>query len=131
MKSNLITIKREVLRWPGVTSALGRFGAVAFRYGKREIVHIHRDRVADLPVTREMREGILTGGRARPPRAGVKGYVRYPVQDQEDVSMVLEILGWNYDRAKAAVERRAMSQEGGRIINAFTPARIEYLQSQQ
>ena len=51
MKSNLITIKREVLRWPGVTSAPGRFGAVAFRYGKREIGHIHRDRVADLPVT--------------------------------------------------------------------------------
>ena len=113
MKSNLITIKREVLRWPGVTSAPGRFGAVAFRYGKREIGHIHRDRVADLPVTREMREGILTGGRARPHGAGVKGYVSYPVQDQEDVSVVLEILGWNYDRAKAAVERRAMSQEGG------------------
>ncbi len=106
MKSNLITIKREVLRWPGVTSAPGRFGAVAFRYGKREIGHIHRDRVADLPVTTEMREDIISRGRARPHRAGVKGYISYPLEDQDDVSAVLEILGRNYDRAKAAAERR-------------------------
>jgi hypothetical protein len=111
MDSNLVSIQREVLRWPGVTPAPSKFGAVAFRYGKREIGHIHRDRVADLPVTREMREGLLSGGRASPHRAGVKGYISYRVQDQEDVSVVLEILGWNYDRATAAVERRAARHE--------------------
>jgi hypothetical protein len=111
MDSNIVTIEQEVLRWPGVTSAPGRFGAVAFRYGKREIGHIHHDRIADLPVTGEMRESILAGSRARPHRARVKGYISYPIQDQEDVSVVLEILGWNYDRAKAAAERRAASQE--------------------
>jgi hypothetical protein len=111
MDSNIVTIEQEMLRWPGVTSGPGRFGAVAFRYRKREIGHIHRDRIADLPVTGEMRESILARGRARPHRARVKGYISYPVQDQEDVSVVLEILGWNYDRAKAAAERRAASQE--------------------
>jgi hypothetical protein len=107
MDSNLLTIEREVLKWPGVTSEPGRFGATSFRYGKREIGHVHRDRIADLPVTREMREDILTRGRARPHRAGVKGYISHPVEDQEDVSAVLEILGRNYDRAKAAAGRRA------------------------
>ena len=111
MDSYILTIEREVLNWPGVRSEPGRFGAVAFRYGKREIGHIHRDRVADLPVTPEMRESILSKGRARPHRAGVKGYISYPVQDQEDLSVVLEILGWNYDRAKDAAERRAASQQ--------------------
>src|ERR687896_363060 len=106
MDTNLATIEHEVLRWPGVTSEPGRFGAVAFRYGKREIGHVHRDRIADLPVTTEMREDILSKGRARPHRAGVKGYISYPLEDQEDVSVVLEILGRNYDRAKAAAERR-------------------------
>src|SRR5215210_7551840 len=112
MDSNVVTIEQEVLRWPGVTSAPGRFGAVAFRYGKREIGHTHRDRIADLPVTREMREDLLARGRARPHRANVKGYISYPIEDQEDVSVVLEILGWNYDRAKAAAERRAARHEG-------------------
>jgi hypothetical protein len=111
MDSYILTIEREVLNWPGVRSEPGRFGAVAFRYGKREIGHIHSDRVADLPVTSEMRENILARGRARPHRAGVKGYISYPVQDQEDLSVVLEILGWNYDRAKDAAERRAASQQ--------------------
>jgi hypothetical protein len=111
MDAKVLTIEREVLRWPGVTSEPGRFGATSFRYGKREIGHIHRDRIADLPVTTEMRESILTKGRARPHRAGVKGYISYPIEDQEDVSVVLEILGWNYDRAKEAAERRAASQQ--------------------
>ena len=106
MDSNLLTIEREVLTWPGVSSEPGRFGATSFRYGKREIGHVHRDRIADLPVTREMREDILARGRARPHRAGVKGYVSHPVEDEEDVSAVLEILGRNYGRAKAAAGRR-------------------------
>jgi Family of unknown function (DUF5519) len=106
MDSYISSVEREVLKWPGVTSEPGRFGAVAFRYGKREIGHIHRDRIADLPVTTEMREDILSKGRARPHRAGVKGYISYPLEGREDVSVVLEILGRNYDRAKAAAERR-------------------------
>jgi hypothetical protein len=102
----LTMVEREVLKWPGVTSEPGRFGATSFRYGKREIGHIHHDRVADLPVTSQMREEILARGRARPHRAGVKGYISYPLEDQEDVSEALGILARNYDRAKAAAERR-------------------------
>jgi hypothetical protein len=111
MDGKLSTIEQEVLRWPGVSKASGRFGAVAFRYGKREIGHIHRDRIADLPVTREMREDLLARGRARPHRAGVKGYVSYPIEDREDASAVVGILRRNYDRARAAAERRAAGQE--------------------
>jgi hypothetical protein len=112
MDSNALAVEREVLRWPGVTSEPGRFGATSFRYGKREIGHIHRDRIADLPVTTRMREDLLSQGRARPHRAGVKGYISYPLENEEDVSAVLEILGRNYDRAKNAAERRAASTEG-------------------
>jgi hypothetical protein len=112
MDSNALAVEREVLRWPGVSSEPGRFGATSFRYGKREIGHIHRDRIADLPVTTQMREDLLSQGRARPHRAGVKGYISYPLENEEDVSAVLEILGRNYDRAKDAAERRAASTEG-------------------
>jgi len=71
--------------------------------------------VADLPITKEMRERVLERGRAQPHRTGSKGYVSYPMESSEDVSAVLEILGSNYDRAKATAdavaERRAASQE--------------------
>lgn len=105
----LAEVERQVLGWPGTTSESGRFRSVAFRYGKREIGHVHRDRIADLPVTQEMREEVLSKGRARPHRAGSKGYISYPVDDGEDVSAVLDILGRNYERAKAAADRRAAS----------------------
>lgn len=105
MDSNASALEREVLRWPGVSKEPGRFGAISFRYGKREIGHLHHDRIADLPVTREMRERILSQGRARPHRAGVKGYVSHPLENEEDVAAVLDLLSQNYDRANAA--RRA------------------------
>ena len=105
----LAEVEREVLGWPGTTSESGRFHSVAFRYGKREIGHVHRDRIADLPVTPEMREEVLAKGRAKPHRAGSKGYISYPVEDNEDISAVLDILGLNYERAKAAADRRAAS----------------------
>ena len=111
MDGNVLNIERPFLRWPGVTSEPCRFGATSFRYVRREIGHIHRDRVADLPVTRAMRDDLLTKGRALPHRAGVEGYISYPNEDGEDVSVVLEILGWNYDRAKRAARRRAATRQ--------------------
>jgi Family of unknown function (DUF5519) len=101
----LAKIEHEVLRWPGVRKEPGRFGATSFRYGKREIGHVHGDYIADLPVTTEMKADLPA--RARPHRAGVRGYVSYPLENEEDVAAVLDILGRNYDRAKAAAERRA------------------------
>jgi hypothetical protein len=110
MEEVIVEVEREVLGWPGTTSEPGRFDCVAFRYSKREIGHVHRDRIADLPVTPEMREGLLARGRTRPHRAGSRGYVSFPIEDEEDVASVLGILGRNYDRAKAAAERQAVSQ---------------------
>ena|ERR671910_2037233 len=106
----LVEVERGVLGWPGTTSEPGRFHSVAFRYGRREIGHVHRDRIADLPVTPEMRKELLSKGKARPHRAGSRGYISYPIEDGEDVSSVLDILGRNYERAKAAADRRAASQ---------------------
>lgn len=110
MDSNALTIEQEVSRWLSVSTAPGRFGAVAFRYGKREIGHLHRDRIADLPVTPEIREDLIAKGRARPHRAGVKGYASYPIQGPEVASVVIEVLGRNYDCAKVAAESVARSR---------------------
>jgi hypothetical protein len=111
MEGNASAIEREVLSWPGVRKEPGRFGATSFRYGKREIGHLHGDRIADLPVTTEMKEDLMAGGRSRPHQAGVKGYVSYPLEGEEDVAAVLGILNRNYDRARAAAARRRDTEE--------------------
>ncbi len=112
MDGKISVIEREMLTWPGVTSEPGRFGAVAFRYGKREIEHIHRDLKGNLPLTTEMRADKNSRGRARAHRAGVRGYISRPLEDREVVSAVLEILGRNNERAKAAAEQRRGSPKG-------------------
>ena len=113
MNDDLLSlVEREVLDWPETSSGPGRFGSVAFRYGRREIGHVHRDLIADLPVTQEMREQLLSGGRARPHRAGSRGYISYPMESCEDALTVLEILRSNYERAKAAAERKVAGRAG-------------------
>ncbi len=107
-----LTIEQEVLRWPGATATPGRFGATAFRYGEREIGHLQRrDRIAELPITPEMREGLLARGRATPHVAVSGGYISYPIQNQEDASVVLEILSWNYNQARDAASQEEPEAE--------------------
>ena len=101
MNAQILAVKRILRTWPGVEEVRGgRFGADEFRYGGRELGHLHRDGTADLPVAPEVRQDLLAKGRAQPHRAGEEGYVSYPVLDDEDVAVVLEVMGWNYDRAQ-------------------------------
>ena len=96
-----LTIEQVVLRWPGANATPGRFGATAFRYGEREIGHLQRrDRIAELPITPEVREELLARGRATPHLTRPEGYISYPIQNQEEASVVLGFLGWNYDQTR-------------------------------
>jgi len=60
------------------------------------------DGLADLPFPQELRDNLLSKGRALPHREGSEQFVSYPVESDEDVAVVLEVLGWNYDRAREA-----------------------------
>ena len=104
-------VEREVLGWPGVDKEAGRISSTVYRFGRREIGHVHRDRVFDVPVPRDIRERLLAQGRARPHRAGSKGYVSHPMRDTEDLSAVIGLLRANYERAKKTAEAVAVRRE--------------------
>ena len=42
-------IKEAVLAWPGVEAVPHRFGGIEYRLGRKEMGHVHGDRLADLP----------------------------------------------------------------------------------
>ena len=107
-------VEREILGWTGVDKEAGRFSSTVYRFGRREIGHVHRDRVFDLPVPRDTRERLLAQGRARPHRAGSKGYVSHPMRDVEDLSAVIGLLRANYERAKKTAEAVAARREKDR-----------------
>jgi hypothetical protein len=101
-------IRREVLAWPGVTAAPHRFGGVEFLLDRRELGHLHGDRLADLPFPRRVRDELVAAGRARPHHVlPDSGWVSVRIEGPEDVARVLELFRLSYDRAVAQQQRRA------------------------
>ena len=96
-------IEREVTSWEGVTVHPHRFGGVEFRLGKRELGHLHGDRLADLPFKRTIRDMLVETGRARPHHVlPESGWVSKPIETDEDVDEVIELFRLSYERARVA-----------------------------
>ncbi len=101
-------ITAEVTSWPGVEVGPGRFGAVQFRRGRRELGHHHGDRRADLPSPRRLRDELAAAGTVVPHRPlPDSGWASRPIRTDEDVRAVIDLLRMQYDRAVATRERRA------------------------
>src|SRR4051794_11164442 len=98
---SLGAIEREVLTWPGVSKEAGRFNSVSFTIGRREIGHVHRNGVADLPFPRAVHDELIAGGRARPHQAGVAGVVSVWLDSPEKIDEAIALFRMNYDRATA------------------------------
>jgi hypothetical protein len=98
----LAAVDRELVTWPGITTEQGRFNSTAYKLGRREIGHIHRNGVADLAFPRAVYEELIASGQAQPHQAGVQGVVSFWVNQPEDVDRVLALFRLNYDRATAA-----------------------------
>ena len=118
MNDELLTmVERDVLSWPGVTKETGRGGgpgqggfwvppATVYKFGGRQIGHIHDTGVTDLTFPRGIYDELISDERAKPHEAGFAGVVSYHIREPEDVSRVVELFRMNYDRAKTAAERR-------------------------
>jgi hypothetical protein len=117
MDDRLLTmVEREVLSWPGVSKEVGGGGpgrggfwvppATVYRFGRRQIGHVHRTGVADLTFPREIHDQLISDGRAEPHGAGFPAVVSYHIREPEDVPRVVELFRMSYDRAKTAAERR-------------------------
>ena len=102
--SPLTVVAREVRGWPGVSQEPGRFNSIAFLFGRREIGHIHRNGVADLPFPRAMYDELIASGRAEPHHVGVRGYVSVRLDSPVALQGAIDLFRLNYDRAKTAAD---------------------------
>jgi hypothetical protein len=111
----LASLDREVLGWPGVRKETfaggpGRGGFwvppfTSYRFGRRELGHVHDTGVADLPFPRAIHDQLVAAGRATPHGAGFAGVVTYPIRTADDLPGAVELFRMNYDRAQAAAGR--------------------------
>jgi hypothetical protein len=104
-------IVREVSAWPGVTIGRHRFGGTEFRHGRRELGHLHGNRLADLPFPLLVRNQLVASGRAEPHHIHPEsGWVSYFIRDEADVAHVVALFRMNYERPWSDAERRVRLQ---------------------
>ena len=83
-----------------------RFGGIEFRVGRRELGHLHGDRIADLPFPRRVRDELIAAGRARPHHVlPDTGWITIPIRSDAEAEHAIELFRMAYDRAQNA--RRA------------------------
>jgi MFS family permease len=94
-------IKKEILSWPGVTSNPYRFGGVEFRVSKRDMGHIHGEKLADLPFPIEIRKDLIASGKVLPHIIYPESmWVSYIIRSEEDAPRIIDLFRLQYERLK-------------------------------
>jgi luciferase-like monooxygenase len=96
-------ITEAVTAWPGVQAGIGSRGEFAFTVGRREIGHLHGDRVLHLGFPKAVWQELYDAGRIdyHPVFPGKPGYAARRIESQDDVADVIALLRLNYERAVA------------------------------
>ena len=92
-------IVREVMTLPGVTLESHGGGMIFFHVGRREIGHLHGERLADLPFPVRIREKLVAEGKADLHYLHPKtGWVSRFIQSDDDVDAIVELFRLNHGR---------------------------------
>jgi len=105
-------IREAVTSWPGVEALPHRFGGVEYRYGRKEMGHVHGDRLADLPLPRKLHDEMIAAGRAQPHHVlPDTGWVSCWMSEPEDAAGVIELFRMQYERYAAAKASTAATED--------------------
>ena len=96
-------ITAEVTSWPGVEAGTGSRGEFGFRVGRREIGHLHGDRVLHIGFPKRVWHELFDAGRIdyHPVFPGKPGYGSRALASDADVEDAIALIRLNYDRAVA------------------------------
>ncbi len=100
-------IEAVVLTWPGVMSQPHRFGGTEFVLGKREVGHIHGDRLLDIAFPKPVRDEMVAAGLAEPHHIlPDSGWVSFDIRKEEDVDAAVALLRRSYELAREQQARK-------------------------
>src|SRR5918997_92467 len=94
-------ITAEVTSWPGVVAGPGDRGEFSFKLGRREIGHLHGDRVAHFAFARDVGAELRAEGRVEPHPVfpDKEAWGARSIATDEDIRDVVALMRVNYDRA--------------------------------
>jgi hypothetical protein len=96
-------ITDEVTSWPGVTAGPGSRGEHAFTVGRRQIGHLHGDRIAHFSFPKAVWAELYAAGRIdyHSVFPGKAGPAARRIETEDDVRDVIALLRLNYERLVA------------------------------
>jgi hypothetical protein len=106
-------IKKEILSWPNVTAEQHKFGGIEFLVNKKEMGHIHDDRLADLPFPMKTRNDLVKSGRVSPHHVMPQsGWVSYWIEKgEEDVAAIIGLFRLRYEQLKP----KSLNKQGEKV----------------
>lgn len=98
----LDAITEQVAAWDGITAVTGGRGEWSFRLGRREIGHLHGDRVLHIAFPKAVWHELHDAGRItfHPVFPDRVGWAARAIRDEDDVRDVVALLRTNYDRER-------------------------------
>jgi hypothetical protein len=95
-------INEAVASWPGVDAVTHRFGGTEYRFGRKEMGHVHGDRLVDMPLPRRLHDELIAAGQAQPHHIlPDTGWVSVWMDGPDDVARAIELFRLQYDRYSA------------------------------
>ncbi len=96
-------ITAAVLAWPGTHATTGERGEWSLRLERRELGHLHGDRVLHIGFPKAVWHELHDAGRIthHPVFPGKPGFAARAIDGPQDVEDVIALLRLNYDRAIA------------------------------
>ncbi len=106
-------ITAEVASWPGVTTELHRFGGTEFILGGREIGHVHRHGLVDIPYTRQIHDQLLAEGKTSEHHILPEStWTSYWVKSDNDMQQAIWLFRVSYLRHLIQLSRHPERHEG-------------------
>lgn len=101
-------ISAALLTWEGVSAHPHRFGGTEYRLGKRELGHIHGDRLVDIPFPTRVRDEIVAAGTAQAHHIlPESGWISLYLRKNRDVETAVSLFERSYEIARKQLRKRS------------------------
>jgi len=102
-------ITEAVMSWEGVSSRPHRFGGIEFRFGKRELGHLHGSYLLDIPFPMKLRNELVGSHRAEPHHIlPESGWVSFNIRKEGDVKEAIQLLKLSLELARKQYQEKSV-----------------------
>ncbi len=102
-------ITEAVMSWKGVSSRSHRFGGIEFRFGRRELGHLHGSHLLDIPFPLKLRDELVESHRVEPHHVlPESGWVSFTIRKEGDVKEAIGLLKLSLELARKQYQEKGV-----------------------